>query len=59
MTKDEHIEILKRALEPFAFYDEENPKETVQYAWEIMYKDRFEDWIDPNEIADARKALEL
>lgn len=58
VTKDVYIQILRDALKPFAFYDEENSKESVQHAWEIMYKDRFQDWIDPQDIKKVREALE-
>jgi hypothetical protein len=47
---------LREALEPFGFYSDE--PNTTQDAWEIRYRDRFEDWIDFADIESARAALE-
>lgn len=41
------------ALRPFAFLD----NVTTQEAWEIRYRDRFEDWIDYGDIDRARATL--
>lgn len=46
---------LREALEPFAFYGDE--PNTTQEAWEIRYRDRFQDWIDFGDIEAARAAL--
>jgi hypothetical protein len=53
----DEIERLRSALKPFAFLDEDNPKSTTQDAWEIMYRDRFKDWVDFGNIEQARIAL--
>ena len=47
------IERLEAALTPFAFLDED----TTQEAWEIRYRDRFQDWIDFGDIELARAAM--
>ena len=44
---------LRKALKPFAFLGEK----TTQEAWEMRYKDRFQDWIDFDDMETARKAL--
>ncbi len=44
---------LRAALVPFAFLG----SATAQEAWEIRYRDRFEDWIDFSDIEAARAAL--
>lgn len=41
------------ALRAFAFLD----ANTTQEAWEIRYRDRFQDWIDFDDIDKARAAL--
>ncbi|MFG6083744.1 hypothetical protein ACEUZ9_005469 [Paracoccus litorisediminis] len=47
------IAALREALAPFAFLD----AETAQAAWEIRYRDRFQDWIDFEDILRARHVL--
>jgi hypothetical protein len=49
---------LREALEPFAFLHPEDPEDSAQKAWETVYLDRVKDWIDYEEIAAARAALE-
>lgn len=46
---------LEGALTPFAFFDDEGGD--TQHAWEIRYRDRFQDWIDFADIEEARAAL--
>jgi hypothetical protein len=51
------IERLEAALRPFAFFEPEDPEDSNQKAWELIYQDRVRDWIDFEEIAEARAAL--
>jgi hypothetical protein len=53
----DEIERLRAALKPFAFLNEDDPKETTQEAWEMRYRDRFRDWVDFGDIEQARIAL--
>lgn len=50
---------LEAALRPFAFDDLEDEGEpnSLQFIWEIIYQDRFQDWIDCQDIENARIAL--
>lgn len=52
------IERLEAALKPFAFFEPEDPEDSAQKAWEQIYQDRVRDWIDFEEIAEARAALQ-
>lgn len=45
------------ALAPFAFFDDDDPSEDTQSAWEMRYRDTFKDWIDFEDIVAARAAL--
>ena len=51
----DRIEKLERALRPFCFFSDD--PDTTQEAWEIRYRDRFKDWIDFQDIEDARAAM--
>ena len=51
------VEAMERALRPFAFFNEDNPDEDIQTAWETRYGDRFRDWIDFDDIEAVRAAL--
>lgn len=53
---DDAVRELVEALEPFAFFDEERTDNT-QDAWEIRYRDRFQDWVSYEDIERARAAL--
>ncbi len=53
----DEIDRLRASIKPFAFLSEDNPKATVQDAWEMMYRDRFRDWVDFGDIEQARIAL--
>lgn len=53
----DHIDALEKALEPFAFLDPDNPDRTTQEFWEMIYRDRVQDWYDYEDIAAARAAL--
>lgn len=55
---EEERDRLREALEPFAFLEPEDPEDSTQKAWETIYLDRVKDWIDYEEIAAARAALE-
>ena len=49
---------LREALKPFAFFfDDDGEAKTIQQAWEIIYRDRVEDWVFYQEIVAARAAL--
>ena len=49
------IKLARDALEPFCFFDEDQPD--IQSAWEMRYRDRFQDWISFEDIEAARTAL--
>ena len=51
------VEAMEKALRPFAFFNEDNPDEDIQTAWETRYGDRFRDWIDFDDIEAVRAAL--
>ena len=51
------VEAMERALRPFAFFNDDNPDEDIQTAWETRYRDRFRDWIDFEDIEAVRAAL--
>jgi len=53
----DRIDALEKALEPFAFLDPDNPDRTTQEFWEMIYRDRVQDWYDYEDIAAARAAL--
>lgn len=55
VAKDAEIARLRACLIPFCFFGESN--DDTQAAWEMRYLDRFKDWIDFEDIENARAAL--
>lgn len=47
---------LVEALEPFAFVGEDGPKDT-QAVWEMIYRDRVQDWFSYEDFERARDVL--
>lgn len=54
----ERLKEMQKALEPLSFFDVGDP-DTTQKAWEIRYQDRLKDWIDFDDIRNARLALDI
>ena len=53
----ERVRVLEDALRPFAFFDNSDPNDSTQKAWEQVFQDRIQDWIEYEEIDRARAAL--
>lgn len=60
--RDGEIERLREALKPLVFFDmgkdeDEGAPFTTQDVWEMIFKDRVQDWFDFADIEAARQAL--